>query len=245
MFGTAIVRFTQGIKDIRFVPPVGLADAWVIKIPCKMHSARAYQLLPREIRGAFKNVLGAMVPFDVFKYSAACDAIFLWTQYERKEKKKLLNQNEAHRKAYTDLSNALDEKVALMTEEIERLRALNAVFMEGLKCAREDPGGDEGTIVFRATSNATLTDLMRDAAELQAAKRERDDMAQKISLFEEEQRKACAVCGRRVGTKLCSACRTVRYCGEGCSHAHWKEHKKACRTIREAREASAREAPAS
>lgn len=41
---------------------------------------------------------------------------------------------------------------------------------------------------------------------------------------------ACARCRTRaIGTMLCSACRSVRYCSTACQHAHWKnDHKHVC-----------------
>ena len=39
--------------------------------------------------------------------------------------------------------------------------------------------------------------------------------------------------------KLCTGCRTVRYCSEACSHGDWRAHKLACRLLRQQREAAA------
>ena len=47
----------------------------------------------------------------------------------------------------------------------------------------------------------------------------------------------CAACSARgLHFKLCSACRTVSYCGPECQRAAWKEHKAACRAAVAARE---------
>ena len=39
--------------------------------------------------------------------------------------------------------------------------------------------------------------------------------------------------------KLCTGCRTVRYCSEACSQADWQAHRLACRLLRRQREAGA------
>lgn len=45
--------------------------------------------------------------------------------------------------------------------------------------------------------------------------------------------RVCAACGNTSGVlRRCSACRAVRYCGEACSHAHWRVHKAECRRLR-------------
>ena len=38
----------------------------------------------------------------------------------------------------------------------------------------------------------------------------------------------CRSCGKE-GGRVCSRCRRVRYCSEGCQRADWKAHKKDCR----------------
>jgi hypothetical protein len=42
--------------------------------------------------------------------------------------------------------------------------------------------------------------------------------------------RVCAGCGERPPVlKLCAGCGGARYCGAACQHAHWREHKAACR----------------
>ncbi|KAG1731075.1 uncharacterized protein EDB91DRAFT_1330420 [Suillus paluster] len=45
-------------------------------------------------------------------------------------------------------------------------------------------------------------------------------------------RDGCAACGKEGGTSgsllLCSRCKVVRYCSQGCQRKDWKEHKKGC-----------------
>ena len=38
----------------------------------------------------------------------------------------------------------------------------------------------------------------------------------------------------RLDLKSCSGCRAVFYCDSNCQKAHWKEHKKACKALKEA-----------
>ena len=51
---------------------------------------------------------------------------------------------------------------------------------------------------------------------------------------ERSPRRCCIQCGARkapgsAALKKCSACMHARYCGEACQHAHWREHKSACK----------------
>jgi hypothetical protein len=38
-------------------------------------------------------------------------------------------------------------------------------------------------------------------------------------------------------SKLCSGCRVVRFCSEGCSQAAWRQHKVACKLLARERQA--------
>lgn len=51
--------------------------------------------------------------------------------------------------------------------------------------------------------------------------------------------RVCAApgCGAVHGLRLCAGCRSVRYCGEACSRAHWRAHKAKCRRLQAARAA--------
>jgi hypothetical protein len=40
----------------------------------------------------------------------------------------------------------------------------------------------------------------------------------------------------QVKGKLCSGCRTVRFCSEACSQAAWRQHKAACKAIQQERQ---------
>jgi hypothetical protein len=42
--------------------------------------------------------------------------------------------------------------------------------------------------------------------------------------------------------KLCSGCRTVRFCSEACSQAAWRQHKAACKAIQRERQAQGQRA---
>jgi hypothetical protein len=43
----------------------------------------------------------------------------------------------------------------------------------------------------------------------------------------------CLVCGGPGKPKLmlCSVCKSVKYCSRACSKAHWKSHKRTCRSL--------------
>jgi hypothetical protein len=46
--------------------------------------------------------------------------------------------------------------------------------------------------------------------------------------------------GEGVGSKRCSACRAVSYCGEACSHADWRAgHRRVCKALKDARQHAA------
>lgn len=38
----------------------------------------------------------------------------------------------------------------------------------------------------------------------------------------------CAYCSEQASSKVCSLCRDVAYCSQGCQQAHWKVHRKEC-----------------
>ena len=46
-------------------------------------------------------------------------------------------------------------------------------------------------------------------------------------------------CGATDGLRRCGGCSAVRYCGEACSHAHWRAHKAECRRVAAERQAAA------
>lgn len=48
----------------------------------------------------------------------------------------------------------------------------------------------------------------------------------------------CEACENTTGLKLCSGCKTVRYCSDACSTADWKKHKKLCGALDKMRELS-------
>jgi len=43
-------------------------------------------------------------------------------------------------------------------------------------------------------------------------------------------RKHCAQCNKLADTKVCSRCKTVRYCCRECQKRHWTKHKPDCKT---------------
>ena len=53
--------------------------------------------------------------------------------------------------------------------------------------------------------------------------------------------RVCAApgCGATSGLQRCGGCGTVRYCGEACCKAHWREHRADCRRICAERAAAA------
>ena len=43
---------------------------------------------------------------------------------------------------------------------------------------------------------------------------------------------ACAACGKRGSDlKVCTACKSVKYCNRNCQKLHWKAHKKECKEL--------------
>jgi hypothetical protein len=50
-------------------------------------------------------------------------------------------------------------------------------------------------------------------------------------------RPGCGATGAGVHLMRCAGCYTVQYCGNFCQKAHWREHKPACRALRDARNA--------
>lgn len=47
----------------------------------------------------------------------------------------------------------------------------------------------------------------------------------------------CAVCGMRGKHQRCAACQVVTYCSRECQRARWKEHKSACKVLKDDRKA--------
>lgn len=108
---------------------------------------------------------------------------------------------------------------------------------------RAAAGGDAAAAAAVLAAPAASAAAAVEAAAASAAPPAGAPASQPASSEQPGAARGCAACGATSGLRRCSGCSVVRYCGEACSHAHWRTHRAECR--RRQAERAAAEAGAS